>query len=326
MKRMTQRHDKDQKTFMSWRRWPSAIVLVLIAGAGSVGAVYLGEFGHRSLLEQRESQDEVVALGPSVKQEPEKISAKTVPKTSPQLVGEGNALGHHWRLEAYEATVEEENHGSQAVCLDWSVEGEVRSGAICLPQTGSVFEEGLEMASMADWTNPKLAVFVGRVSKDIASVAVMEGSTEVATGTMMAAPSEWDAPYRFFLAVVGVDDAARMRVEGLSSEDVSLAGDAYTGLPRVFVSLAGKGSGVVTGQRYCSECPERINMKFPLVIDCGGDCWTEVDEYSAIKLWAKPSPGSHFSGWSGACKESTECVIDVYGQTQQVTAHFEPTS
>jgi len=60
----------------------------------------------------------------------------------------------------------------------------------------------------------------------------------------------------------------------------------------------------------------------PFGIDCPGTCKTEFSEGSSVRLTPAPQAGSEFTGWSGACTGSGDCVVFI-DQDRQVTALFE---
>ena len=56
-------------------------------------------------------------------------------------------------------------------------------------------------------------------------------------------------------------------------------------------------------------------------IDCGSTCTVQLYAGSHVTLTATPDAGSVFSGWSGACSGTADCVVDVTADTS-VTATF----
>lgn len=73
------------------------------------------------------------------------------------------------------------------------------------------------------------------------------------------------------------------------------------------VLLDGDGSGSVLSD------PDGIN--------CGTACDELYDGGSTVELTATPSPGSIFTGWSGACSGPGSCIVTI-GATNEVTATF----
>ena len=63
------------------------------------------------------------------------------------------------------------------------------------------------------------------------------------------------------------------------------------------VSKAGNGDGTITST--------------PAGIDCGSTCATSFTNGTEVTLVANPSPGSIFTGWSGACSGSGDCTVTV---------------
>lgn len=74
------------------------------------------------------------------------------------------------------------------------------------------------------------------------------------------------------------------------------------------VSLAGTGGGAVVSD--------------PAGIDCGGTCSAGFAGGSQVTLVAAAQAGSVFSGWSGDCTGTADCVIQIDGD-MQVTATFD---
>lgn len=74
------------------------------------------------------------------------------------------------------------------------------------------------------------------------------------------------------------------------------------------VSKAGTGDGRVTSD--------------PDGIDCGPTCQGEWPYNMSATLFASPSPGSQFTGWSGACSGTGWCVLSM-DTDKNVVANFE---
>jgi hypothetical protein len=73
------------------------------------------------------------------------------------------------------------------------------------------------------------------------------------------------------------------------------------------VSKAGDGEGVVSSA--------------PVGVDCGPICAGGFDQGSEVLVTAEESPGSEFSGWSGACSGTGTCAVTL-DQGREVTATF----
>ena len=73
------------------------------------------------------------------------------------------------------------------------------------------------------------------------------------------------------------------------------------------VALAGNGSGSVSS--------------LPAGIDCGLTCSAPYSAGSGVTLSASPDPGSLFSGWSGDCSGTGDCILTMDGD-HSVTATF----
>jgi alpha-tubulin suppressor-like RCC1 family protein len=97
---------------------------------------------------------------------------------------------------------------------------------------------------------------------------------------------------------------------------VSGTGVATTAPPANFlltVVRAGNGAGAVTSTSPASPS-----------INCGASCSATYDAGTLVTLQATPSPGSVFSGWSGACTGAGSCTVAITAALS-VTAAFTPT-
>jgi hypothetical protein len=56
-------------------------------------------------------------------------------------------------------------------------------------------------------------------------------------------------------------------------------------------------------------------------INCGADCTESSAHGTSVTLSATPAPNSSFSGWSGACTGTADCVLTMDG-AKSVTATF----
>ncbi|MCB8986811.1 MAG: hypothetical protein H6661_03565, partial [Ardenticatenaceae bacterium] len=72
-------------------------------------------------------------------------------------------------------------------------------------------------------------------------------------------------------------------------------------------AVSGTGSGVV--------------QSTPAGINCGTDCTATFDYGTEVTLTAVPDTGSTFTGWSGACSGTGDCVVTVEAAAE-VTATF----
>lgn len=77
------------------------------------------------------------------------------------------------------------------------------------------------------------------------------------------------------------------------------------------IDPASTGSGVITSN--------------PGGINCGADCVQNFAQGTLVTLTATPEPGSVFSGWSGACSGTGNCVVTMNANTA-VSAEFDTTS
>jgi uncharacterized repeat protein (TIGR02543 family) len=84
---------------------------------------------------------------------------------------------------------------------------------------------------------------------------------------------------------------------------------AYEALElQLMVASAGTGAGTITSD--------------PAGINCGSSCTANFPAGMTISLTAAASPGSAFTGWSGACTGTASCVITL-SDAASVTATFE---
>ena len=106
-------------------------------------------------------------------------------------------------------------------------------------------------------------------------------------------------------------------VVGSASCDSEIAGRAPTATNHVLrVQGSGAGSGTVTTpdaspQLSCSITSGAVS----------GVCAMAYPSNSAVRLVAAPNGASTFSGWSGACTGTDQCVVDMM-QERAVTAAF----
>lgn len=73
------------------------------------------------------------------------------------------------------------------------------------------------------------------------------------------------------------------------------------------VTLAGAGTGQVTSS--------------PTGVTCGGDCTEDYADGTSVTLTAVPQAGSSFTGWSGVCSGTGNCVVSMT-QARGATATF----
>ncbi len=93
----------------------------------------------------------------------------------------------------------------------------------------------------------------------------------------------------------------------LTSTTQTISIDVLAGTYTLDVTPAGDGSGTVTS--------------LPAGIDCGLTCSAPYSAGSSVTLTASPDAGSLFSGWSGDCSGSGDCILTMDGD-HSVTATF----
>ncbi|MFZ4859468.1 MAG: InlB B-repeat-containing protein, partial [Desulfuromonadaceae bacterium] len=88
----------------------------------------------------------------------------------------------------------------------------------------------------------------------------------------------------------------------------SIVMDGRTAFSALNVTLSGNGSGTITSS--------------PNLITCSsGTCTEQITPYTAITLYRSPLPGSTFTGWSGDCSGTGNCLLSMTGP-HSVTATF----
>src|SRR5262249_22154152 len=73
------------------------------------------------------------------------------------------------------------------------------------------------------------------------------------------------------------------------------------------ISKTGSGTGTVSSS--------------PAGIDCGSTCSANFDEGTQVTLHAAPTAGSVFTGWSGDCSGTSDCVVTM-SQARSATPSF----
>jgi uncharacterized repeat protein (TIGR02543 family) len=97
--------------------------------------------------------------------------------------------------------------------------------------------------------------------------------------------------------------ACNVTMDGAKSVTATFTANTHV----LTVSLAGDGSGSVSSS--------------PAGIACGADCTESYSYGTVVTLTATPSPGSTFTGWSGACTGAGACNVTMDG-AKSVTAIF----
>jgi uncharacterized repeat protein (TIGR02543 family) len=166
---------------------------------------------------------------------------------------------------------------------------------------------------------PPATLTVGVAGDGLGSVAGAAGaidcpndcSTTVASGSTVVLAATPDPGYVF----AGWSGACT----GTSTCVVSMNGDqavtaTFSQAPRVTVSIAGTGSGTVTGAGGLINCSGGSTGCDPRVLP------------GQVTLTATPDPGSSFDGWSGAgCSGTSTCTF-THSTNETVTATFSSTT
>ncbi|MDM8535267.1 Ig-like domain-containing protein [Desulfobacterales bacterium HSG17] len=109
-------------------------------------------------------------------------------------------------------------------------------------------------------------------------------------------------------------------VQGLSYNGAAENGeveDYEVSIVSSVVTYALSAAKTGTGTGIVSSSPKGIN--------CGEDCVQYYDQDTQITLTASAEPGSEFTGWSGPCTGTGECIVTI-NETQKLTAAFEISS
>ena len=117
--------------------------------------------------------------------------------------------------------------------------------------------------------------------------------------TLTAAP----APGSAFTGWTGACSGTSTCVVTMSQARNVTAG--FTALYTLAVTKSGSGTGTVTGGG----------------ITCGATCTNDHDDGTVVTLTAAATPGSRFTGWTGACSGTGTCVVTM-SQARNVTATF----
>lgn len=156
----------------------------------------------------------------------------------------------------------------------------------------------VENAGTAALDEPIVSI-TGPASADFA----VDSSTSSCPGAALAIGATCTLEVSFQPTTGGARDATlEIRGEGTDGVRVSLAG---TGAGLVTAERTGTGSGVIASE--------------PSGILCGDAC--AANFAVPVSLTATPDEGSYFTGWSGACTGTGECVVPV-GESATVTAAF----
>lgn len=136
---------------------------------------------------------------------------------------------------------------------------------------------------------------------NLGSITVINGETN---GTKTLIDPKANAPQ-----AVGVDPMTdQIYVANATSGNLTvIAGAGAATTHTLAVLLTGSGSGTVTSS--------------PSGLDCGTSCTTSLAAGTAVSLYAAPSSGSVFSGWSGPCGGTASCDLTA-NDDQFVTAAF----
>ncbi|NUM43532.1 MAG: hypothetical protein HUU38_02415 [Anaerolineales bacterium] len=133
-----------------------------------------------------------------------------------------------------------------------------------------------------------------------------DGSSVLTDGTVNG--NAWEVSYLF--AQGGAYEAVVLLTDDVGNQTFSEVWTFSVTLPGqnlLTVALDGTGSGTVTSD--------------PAGIDCGTDCTEVLNDGTVITLTATADTSSIFSGWSGACTGTNDCVITI-ADTTNVTATF----
>jgi hypothetical protein len=138
-----------------------------------------------------------------------------------------------------------------------------------------------------------------------------KASADTCSGATLAVNQSCTVQLGFEPTVAGAQSAT-LQVPSDALTTTATAGPATAALTgtgtlkhKLSVTTAGTGHGAVTGSG----------------ISCPGSCSDSYPDGTAVKLTAKPAPGSRFAGWGGACSGTGACQVTVAADNA-VTATF----
>jgi hypothetical protein len=239
--------------------------------------------------------------------------------TPPVELAAGVRDGTPWSLVAFKVAFTKGRFaGERAFCSNLGIGGGPPN-ALCQGPINNVLGSRTHVHPIPDWRQRTTAVH-GFTSADVTDVTLQLENGTVVTPELGAVPTSLGPAGGFFVAFV--DPAQDIDVIALDRTEARLQTVALEALPRLTVRKTGSGDGFVIGAETCPACPQPPPEP---TVECGADCWAEFEEGGgSVTLEAKPSAGSRFAGWSGACVGIAPVCVVTADSDVEVTAQFEP--
>lgn len=240
--------------------------------------------------------------------------ARVSPEGAPATIASGRANGRSWVLRGYRAQIDTAGRSRTGICLSLTERAE-QSPQCFADVEAAVAEHGLvvEQRPVGE------GLIFGEVPVAATAVMVRSEDRTVDEAVVVPAPKNLGVEVNFFAyATHGPGDLA---LEARDENGEVLAQETLTAYPVLVVERVGEGTGTVTSYHTDLLAVGADDAQVPW-IDCGDLCSATLAD-ARVTLRAVPAEGSIFSGWSGDCTGTGDCVLEVDSDAN-VTAHFDP--
>lgn len=235
------------------------------------------------------------------------------PVGEPTTIASGQDSGRRWVLRGFRARVTTDGAATDAICL--SLTEAIEQSPQCFSDAeAAVAESGL----VVEQRPAGQGVVFGEVSSAAAAVAVRYEDGTRDEAVLVPAPRGLDVDVKFFVYSMALSGDMTLIAEDANGD--VLAQKVLAHHPVLSVQKTGGASGTVTSYHTDLLQADSDRAQAPW-IDCGNLCVATLAG-ARVTLRATPSPGAVFSGWSGACSGTGECVLTVDAD-RQVIARFE---